>query len=319
MLKTSLPAKEHCDHIRKALAHQYELQKVISSLSRTTHGSAVGPSCITEKLQAAQAELDGLHHYFSSVVNPTFYNERLTGNHLERSPAERVFDIPEMLVLVLDYVPIRDLMSFQQVNRAAYGIIESSPELQRTLSLRADATGSIFRVPFQTWSGGPRGGFWCAYGTSGRILGNELRLTAGFSKATRLPRIGTRWRKMFICQPPVSEMAVSTACCAHQRNKDEPPNIIRSATGLTMGHLYDWTEALAAEHRMCINANVCHLDEDGFVNAKPTFATNVTLSEEDPILQTRRRLQSTRPVRNSTLRTRNERLQAYVKYKRQGT
>lgn len=282
-------------------------------------------SSIASPLRDAQKELDGLHGFFSAFLNPAFYNERIPPSGDGISTAERVFSVAELLEMILGYVAIRDIMSFQQVNHAAYDAIENSPKLQRSLSLRADLQSTHLKTPFGEYTHCAKGGFYCGYQSPEAELNaanaHQLPITAGFSKcATEFSwEIGNRWRRMFICQPPVHEMKFTTNCCGPW-DDNSVGNTMRSDTGFTIGDLYDATKSLVLEHRTCVNASIDHLDEDGFVRVSPTFSAKVMLNETDPIYQERSRIcvRRSRSMSFSPYRLRRDRLQAYVNYKRNG-
>ncbi|KAK5126932.1 hypothetical protein LTR85_008290 [Meristemomyces frigidus] len=142
MFTNSSPAKEQNVHMRKALGHQQELQRFVSVLLAKNEALAgdMTQSHTVSAVHGAQRELDGLHGFFSTFLSPAFYNERIPDRSNSTPPAQGVFEVVELLELILGYLTIRDIMSFQQINRSAYDTIESSPRLRDMLSLRAESS-----------------------------------------------------------------------------------------------------------------------------------------------------------------------------------
>jgi len=113
------------------------------------------------------------------------------------------------------------------------------------------------------------------------------QIVAIFSKpSAELPRIGTRWRRMFICQPPIKEISVWDQCRNYQGSRNEP-RVIKSESGFTIGDLYDLTKEVMAEHRFCLNAPPDFHDDEGIVRIDPTFTTKIILGDGDPIARAR--------------------------------
>ncbi|KAK4545779.1 hypothetical protein LTR36_002733 [Oleoguttula mirabilis] len=322
--------------MRKALRHQQELHTSLTALLLRREGSGLVQSDTVKAVQGARRDLDGLSSFFSTFLNPVFYNERILESSDGESTAQKVFAIAELLELILGRLTIRDIISFYQVSRAVYIAIEGSPRLQRVLSLRADAHDSHFRTPFGDYSHGPKGGFYCGNAghpiqviVDGARQTHRLTFRAGFKRCAKaLPsKIGTRWRRMFICQPPVHEVTISCACCSSKYKHTELRKL-RSESGVTIGDLYDMTETLVTEHRTCVYASALQHDEAGVVIVNPTFSATMDLGDSDPIVQAWRR--SITPGACPTFshrtdflsqqflnrRARQDRLQAYINYKR---
>ena len=340
MLEKSMPVQEHCDHLRKALVHQQDLQSVITALSTKADGEGAGlaRSEVEDLVRDAQRQLDGLHQYFSAFLNPIFYNERIPSVIDGIPAAHRTFAVPELLEMILNYVDTPDILSFQHVNHALYDTINESSNLQRLLSLRADDRGSPIRMPFREYTHRTRGGFFCYAALRKHPLPldterqNIITISAAFADRRRrgadchhrLPRIGARWRRMFICQPPVHKMEAKTTCCAAISSVESPPH----SAGLTIGDLHDASDRLAAEHCMCVQASRARdHDVEGFVMVAVSFATTVVLSESDPmLLRQRSLLLGTKAVaaavpgvlEGDDANRHVRRMQAYIKYKKTG-
>jgi hypothetical protein len=319
MRNEAMPLPEQCDQLRMAMAHQRRLKehvaKLLKSCIRGEIASSSRAADPADALEACQAELEGLDEFWSTMLKATFYNEYIPEN--ETRAAQRVFDVPELLEMVLEYTSICDILNFQQVCRSARDAIDGSPRLQRVLNLRAEPEGSHFQTPYCCFTHGNLGGFWCGtclhglvldgtegsvtynlvnigsrYRSSVCVVGNNLTVSAGFPNSDeRLPRIGSRWRAMYICQPPIKQMTIRLACCSHDAGiggvlRSAKEFTVTSESGLTIGDLYDKTKALVAEHRFCLAASTYQHDyETGLVKVDPSFSTTITLRGGDPLVQ----------------------------------
>lgn len=140
-------------------------------------------------------------------------------------------------------------MSFQQVSRALYTSIDLSPSIQRRLSLRADPKDCELRLAFNDFSHASKGGFYC--GWARHLEPNKVFIKAGFHNSQLgLPRIGTRWRRMLICQPLIHRMDILPLCCIRQASVKK--EALSSAEGLTIGDILDATLRVQKEHSTCL-------------------------------------------------------------------
>lgn len=324
MLNKQMPEYEQWGHLREALAHQQRLEQNFTRMTQTMQSNNTDvPPSLRDSLNEARNDIEGLKSFFSSFLCPTFYNEAQP--QPDESIAHRVFDVPELLELILLELPIPDIMNFQQVNRTARDAINASPMLQRALSLRADSADSPLRAPFSDLYSTFTGGFSCGHTTRYRrqprrlsLASDEMPVAAEFvSLGSRLPVIGTRWRRMFVLQPPIHEMSATVSCCTISRTRMDP-QIITSETGITIGDLHDAAQKLWNEHRQCTNAGMLQHDEDGLVKVQVTFTTKVKLGPNEPFLLERQKRAARAAARSEEVQERNALVQAYIVYKRAG-
>lgn len=307
--------------MRKELCHQQELHAILTKLGAACSQGKTSTPSILRTIQSAQRVVDGLADFYSAFLGPIFYNER---SHIPIGGvpvAMKVFEIPELLEYILEYVSIPDIMSFQQVSRSIYALIDHSPALLRRLSLRAEPYGSDIKTPFKNFTHGAKGGFYC--GWERHAEPEKVVVRAGFHKAgAGLPYIGTRWCRMFICQPPIKWMNVHLPCCSRQRGVQT--EIVCSAEGITIGDLYDATLRFKQEHSGCVYASADRHDVDGVVVVNPVFTGVATVREDDTIATWRRFPQYPLEAAVTLLslsveeRIASNRLPAYIKYKRRG-
>ena len=170
--------------------------------------------------------------------------------------------------MILDYLEIRDILRVYQADSAMRNAIEGSTMLQTKLGLRAappetypqtafSSFGYFHRpcVPFGTASCGYNfSPFTCdiepplrrQHRDSHETLTATIRARFSVLPQQRLPNIGSRYRNMFICQPPVQQMQPTMCCCQRISGALDP---VTSEHGLTIGDLYDYAKALLDKHR----------------------------------------------------------------------
>lgn len=135
----------------------------------------------------------------------------------------------------------------------------------------------------------------------------------------RLPRVGARYRRMFICQPPLKWMTINLDCYSNRHfGYPELPPTITSEQGLTIGDLYDCTKKLMEEHRWYPNAPVTSLDDNGVVDVGVSFSGALVLQPGDPALQ--RALQAEAKQKRDVQRhkVRSAKLKVYTTAKQDG-
>lgn len=119
----------------------------------------------------------------------------------------------------------------------------------------------------------------------------EARVTS------EIPRIGTKWLAIQICNPPIHEMDVAVSCCGEDRDARggaynqwprlpaaDPLPPLKSSTGITLGDILDVSVKHQAEHRLCPHADQAwQLDADGYADVTVIFKGRMELKDDDPI------------------------------------
>lgn len=318
-----MPAQEQWNSVREALAHQQSMERSITAMTQVIQTHAAVPASLQDTLHNIHKDMRGVKDFFSGFLSPTLYNEVMFSQ--DNTIARRVFAVPELLELILVELPIADIMSFQQVDRNAQAAVNGSFSLQRALSLSADGTDRPLRMPFSDFGISGLRGFSCGqYGRLKRAItdNEEMHITANFTNDNGgLPRIGTRWRRMLVVQPPIREMSATVSCCESVRPRTWPriePRTITSVSGINIGDLFDAAQELMLEHSQCSNAGTLELDELGLVKVRVAFAATVPLRPGDPILVSRQMKAAVDERKGFESAERNELLHAYVRYRRAG-
>lgn len=321
MLNTPMSLDQQREHLRRGLHHQQALEHIFKRQEESEDPDGAAMLLPQTALLEVQQHLAGLADFFRTFLGPVFYNERHCATptvNTSISVAQKVFGVNELLELILGFVAMPDILAFQQVNRSSCLAIENSTELQRKLSLLGDHRESSLRLPFAQFSHGSSGGFFC--GSHWEPMPEEASIKAGFANACAgLPRIGAKWRRMYICQPPLTEMDAFLPCCGWVSVHSSPAQAIQSSDGITMGAVWDATKFLIEQHRLCPHAEPLLHDEEGLVRFTPVFHGNIRIKAAEEVRH------SASPTEEPICRMpspfnplSDARIQAYVDYKRRG-
>ncbi|PPJ53875.1 hypothetical protein CBER1_04603 [Cercospora berteroae] len=307
--------KQRDDEFRAAVEHHASLDAALKQMELLANsGDTVSSEAIRAALTSARAGAAGLDSHLRNTGRPSLYTERCPDR--ARGLAQRVFDVPELLELILSKLPVLELLKCYRVNHQWRDAIESSVNLQRQLSLRADTLDGHFQNVFQGRICGysevlPGFGTRAFFSTHRALSsyeetlpGNEILFKAEFASTNdyfRMPKkIGARVRRMYICQPPVKELKVYLECCRynfthHSDDHDRHSATVTNENGLTIGDLLDKTIEMLEAHKFCANAEVFMLDDEtGEVKNEVSFRGTVVLKDDDPMLIEKREKEETR-------------------------
>ncbi|KAK5731855.1 hypothetical protein LTR17_011067 [Elasticomyces elasticus] len=213
--------------------------------------------------------------------------------------AMRVLGEPELLELATDDVEIWDVLALMQVNRRILAVVQSSAKIQRDLGLdtavphRSFYTG--FDAPVQderphmavyprliTLDHNHPRSLTEDYETCYAIT---IRCSATLSRPTR---VGQRCRSMFVIQPPLRSVNVSTNCCGMTTIDPVPPGLSSDGgglyscrSGITVGHVLDITLTLWQMHRRCPHAADYLHNSTGEVDVAPTVHSRMDILTAD--------------------------------------
>ena len=234
-------APHDCHRKRQALEHHQNLLKNITNLATRLETSNVQQIELAYALNQAKNDIFGLDKYFRDILEPFYYNERRAK---DSTIATRVLGVPELLDHILRYVDFMDIIRMIQTCRRISNNIETSSELQSRLSISCLRIPSPHNIPDygeKTRLSLP--GFRCStyYSTKASIstLGN----------GNDIPTIGTRWKRTFICDPPITCMKgyVQSPRSKVSRENSFKVRRIRSETGITIGHLLETAKEMLEE------------------------------------------------------------------------
>ena len=231
---------------RKILDHYFRLKDGIGTLQGEVQARRIQEQDLADRLKAANEDLNVLYEIlFRGKIEPLYYNERRRGNS---AVVQRVLSLPELVDLILASLDHPELLRMSEVSKSMRDMIEASPSLQLHLSHipsldRKEASFPFAAPPF----GSPTDiRFICDRDLQGTDIYDQTRIpvSAKFTFRFRSPwrRLGARWRKMFICHPPLLEMRVEVG----KEDVISPP--VRAKGGITIGDLYDNYKWLREEY-----------------------------------------------------------------------
>lgn len=235
------------DDKRKVLAHQRDLRANLTDILNDIENGNYAQ--LKNKFLSIEDGIKGFEDYLSTTIEAFDYAEHRA---MDTVPAQKVFKIPELLELILENLDIPDVMRCYEVCRTMRDTIEASSKLQTQLCLLSASEDSAMRWPFQFKC------FSCYSRLSPAKAGRTsaiMRTLPGSS--TSLPTMGSRWKRMFIRQPPIHSMKVGMGCCLTNNSRLHNVNLgwqawdIKSVKGLTIGDLYEMAERLLEEHPEC--------------------------------------------------------------------
>lgn len=252
---------------REALSHRREINDNVDALLKhIDSGSLIDAK---RYVLSIRDNTKGLEQYLSTTIEPKYYTEHRTPNSVI---ATKVFAIPELFESILENLEIMDLINCYSVCRMFRDSLEHSTKLQTLLFLRPNPTSEVLacRVPDSTSS--KRFELMVDSRMPHRV---DAHIGRWGGSRDPLPKIGSRWRRMLVGQPPVLSMRYGNPACYPSDPDTEGCEIERfpdgfdyalltSDEGLTIGDLYDKAEMLFKLHLTCGRGNL-FMSFDGVV------------------------------------------------------
>lgn len=205
-------------------------------------------------IRSIQTKVNGIGESLSVFVPTKVYNQV---RQKDSTTAMTVFQIPELLELILRYNTVFEVLAMYQTCRGIRAIIEASPRIQTQLFLRPE---NASLGPHTTRKRHPLAHLPLARRSWFEMeclkQGGNLTIYVSFgiselvSRGKDLPTVGHLWKRMQICQPPLMSIPVPLMCwkCLPQNGGAQFQNK-EFATGrpLTFGDLYDKANAIFQE------------------------------------------------------------------------
>lgn len=197
---------------------------------------------------------------------------------------------------ILYFLRLGDALVAQQVNRAFFHAIQDSPRIQRKLGFLPHndshfrvilplKPASIFlKVDYQSdLLDDHSDGLHVTEDNCVILSGNIIH---GMRK---LPKLGSRCRKLLISLPPVKALKVFADCCCSDRRprtfSRELTYTITSDIGVTFGDLIHASRQYTKDHQLCLYASFTEHNENGMVNCSFDMQATVQLRDGDSGLQ----------------------------------
>lgn len=312
MIESELNSDDLLIRHRTALIQQQGLQRKITAALQAPNDELA----IRDALESMQTDVDGLETFFRTITLSQLYNEQRPPN--AKDVAQKVFEIPEILEMILMKLEPVSLLVVMQTNPLFRDSVLASVKLQRRLSLLPDNDCHFDTLP----AGHVMPGFKCRLYTTVRgLMADEEVLNVEFHRKLKL---GARSRAMGFCQPPLTEMKVYINCCAaHASARPFLPKpalrTVRTEAGLTIGDLYDEHERMLKEHRNCPHAHWTQYAEDGTVRVHVVFTATFKRKLNDPHLARRQQAQEEASEKTLKQEAWKSKIQALCAAKQLGT
>lgn len=128
---------------RTALSNTRSLKHGLTELATRIQNGDTNIVDIEKVVLALQDHSDGLHDFVVKRISPSIHNEV---KQPDSDIARKVFNIPEMLDMILSKLDIPDILKMTQVSHALKDAIGSSTKLQVQLGLRAGPEDAHLRA-----------------------------------------------------------------------------------------------------------------------------------------------------------------------------
>ncbi|KAI7371518.1 hypothetical protein KC354_g475 [Hortaea werneckii] len=264
-------AEDVRDHYQR-LSSRLGALRQLSSTDRT-----LGDDVLTQLFDDAE----GIGKYLAHNLGVNFLKGQ--PNEASAAKAQQVFDIPELLEMILLKLPPRSIFAAQQVCQTFSALITSSPKIQHHLGLKADLQ-SNFSTCFHERSFGLGGNFQClpAFHSSSRR-----------SALMRLLRING--------------------------SEDESESKTLEITAKFGSHsdLLTASRKLWQEHRLCPYAQDWDHDKEGYVCVAPSFKGIIHLKDGDPTMEAQKSWHKQTKDEYEARGDRQRRIEAYIQAKQQ--
>lgn len=233
---------------RQVLGDRYKINRnVRAALTSISEGDFEG---IEGNLLIIQKHFQDIEDYLSTTIEPIYCNKwRKVGSTI----AEKVFAVPELLESIFLGLRTTDIISCYGVNRTFRDTIEQSRKLQTSLFLRAAAGTSSERQACPV----PRSNILQTSG--GKDFYASIKRPNNPDDA--LPNIGSRWKSMFVTQPPLRKISYCIGSqdgwryCIVKASLHKQEQMERE-DGVTIGDILEKAEAFLRLHRGCNGCNV---------------------------------------------------------------
>lgn len=338
---------------RDLLAFQNKLQHDIPILLDDLRDGYCDPGQIQRVLGNIQEDASSVAKYLSPFIPSESYNEL---GKPGSDAAQNVFNTTELLENILNHFDVFELMNFYRVNRRTRDVIEGSPDLLKKMGLRAKPANSFLELPFKDsvrrkctttclWEGsrcrcddyyGPRKirfscnreNYCCRMKPPRTRMPVSLRATFYPSAEQHLPRIGSRWRSMYICQPPIQKIQAHVTCCqnsqqmpvVHDMSSSQSTDITAmDGIGITIGDLYNFAEATYDKHRYCPMAPGYRINpKNGAVRIDSTFKAMISMEPNDPMLMHEKAEMGRSSQRSRDSLSKDIKMQEFAHWRREG-
>lgn len=314
----------HCTELRQQLG-------AIKEIFRDCGGNWNDLDAIAWSVQISE---DTLHKLVNET--PLAY---LASPKIAPPALHTVFATPELLENILLQCEIISLLSVWGANKHFSNTIEGSVKIQRKLGLLADKDCDIY-CPRNDQSLLSIRSSVIAHRAYSEIFDqggidkfSQVLLT--FHVNEFVPRTGIiakpiapaspRFRKMLICQPPITSINVYAGCCTYPSGYAlwrvaNPEETLTNDAGLTVDDVLQSYTRVFANHRNCPHTTVHKTGDDGTAKKLEVyFRADFEVSATEPLLVARKNMAKGEVLKRAEDNARFARLHAYKAGKEAGT
>lgn len=272
------------DDTQILLKRQRDLQHAWRVLKTTVHANADMHAQLNSAMTTIEGSMSVINERAVRDVSPERFTQYCPPH--ATGLAQNVFDIPELLEEMLEYLDIDDSLTAQMVNRQFRDAVNSSIRLQRRLSLLPH-TSKHFSYPLAKLDDVP--GMLFTIKKVPKVLGHPQSLSTVTieAKIVGTPKLGSRCRRILLVQPPVQSVSAWPDCCRYRQQEEEDHLVVNEA-GITVGDLIDHATMLAQCYQNCCEAPPNDYDsDDGHLMLGVEFQAVLTLDIDDPTYKRR--------------------------------
>ena len=225
-------------HLQNAITSLDDLEARHSNLLKSVEDGTFDLQALRDVLESNESNLLRVRRSVEANVRDIPIENRPTTASAMR--AKQVLDTAELFEQIVLCLDPRDALSAIQITKNTLGFFDDSPKLQDKLSMRRAENGFLYSPfnledveSFTSFANFQVNHIVCNnhqndWGDEAeKEMPYRVTITAGFDQWDQLPNLGTRCRRMLICQPPVRVMQVIVSCCDYARWKEVPSTIPR--------------------------------------------------------------------------------------------
>ena len=293
------------DDLRNLIEQNRKLKDSVAVLTGMPKDMIVGDPKVQEEISSAALAMRSIDPHIESLWNriPLQQMPILSDNN----KAQKVFDVPELLELIVLELPARDKLKAQGVSKTWLNGIKASKIIQQALGLKPainyfspfDCGGDTHQNPnavpgfryksvdeLKPWDG-------TNWSYKARTVNNDQHIEISVDRKTKV-KLGATCQSMLLCQPPLKKAYLYATYYDDRAAWNAPrqelcASMIKSDTGITVGEMLDAAAKLEAvavdeakERSAALGTNI----ERWYICLQGT----VKLNDKDPEMNRRRNM-----------------------------
>ena len=240
--------RQHRREDQQAIKHHMSLQVHLNDIFKGLQDDTLNKEQLKAATTLAIESEKGIGSYLSGRCHAMLYNEIRED---DSTAASRVFAISELAEAILLHTDFDDLLNAYEISSGLKSIVEGSHKLQMRLFLAPDEAATEIRKLSDHI-----GHHWeferCGFAPDTGEPNIKLKivlLTRQDTPYPGYPSFGSRTARMLICQPPIKHLIFQYPCLSDNSHWTRAVQELHSATGITIGELYDSVRDLLRDKR----------------------------------------------------------------------